>query len=60
MRGLHLLVILVTVTAVDIVVPYFLIGGIASLWASFMFWTALTFLVIVFAIIYTRQWGKNL
>lgn len=59
MRGLHFLVILVTVTVVDLVIPYFVIGEIASLGASFLFWTALTFLIIVFAIIYTSQWGKS-
>ncbi|MFP4255424.1 MAG: hypothetical protein ACLFQ9_01030 [Desulfobacterales bacterium] len=59
MRGLYFLVILVTVTVIDLVVPYFFIGHIASLWASFLFWTALTFLVIVFAIVYTGQWGKS-
>lgn len=59
MRGLYFLIILILITAVDLIVPYFMIGDIATLWASFLFWTVLTFLVIIFAVIYTSQWGKK-
>ncbi|MCF8036271.1 MAG: hypothetical protein K9K62_05330 [Desulfobacteraceae bacterium] len=59
MRGLHFLVILVIVTAVDLLVPYFFIGGIGSLGASYLFWTLLTLIVIVFAVVYTSQWGRR-
>ncbi len=59
MRGLNFLILLTGITAVNLLVPYFAIGGIARLHASFLFWTVLTFLVIVFAIIYTSQWGKR-
>ncbi|MBS3809356.1 MAG: hypothetical protein KGY38_04290 [Desulfobacterales bacterium] len=59
MKGIYFLVILALVTAVDIIVPYFFIGGIASLAACYLFWSALTFAVIVFAIIYTSQWGRR-
>ncbi len=59
MRGLHFLAILVIVTAVDLLVPYFFIGGIASLAASYLFWTVLTLAVIIFAVVYTSQWGRR-
>jgi len=59
MRGLTCLVILIVVTAIDLGLPYFLIGDIASIWASFLFWTLLTLGVIGFAIVYTRQWGRR-
>ncbi|MFW5958217.1 MAG: hypothetical protein ACOCQ0_03575 [Desulfosalsimonas sp.] len=59
MRGLYFLIILTVITVVDLIVPYFLIGEIAALWASFLFWTLLTFLVLLFAVIYTNQWGKK-
>ena len=59
MRGLNFFIILVIITAVDLLVPYFLIGDIASLAASYLFWTALTFLVILFAVIYAGFWGKR-
>jgi hypothetical protein len=59
MRGLNFFIILVIITAVDLLVPYYLIGDIASLAASYLFWTALTFLVILFALIYTGYWGRR-
>ncbi len=59
MRGLYFLVILLAVTAVDLFVPYFLIGDIASLGASYLFWTLLTAAVVGFAIVYTSQWGRR-
>ncbi|MFP3999194.1 MAG: hypothetical protein ACLFUN_05060 [Desulfobacterales bacterium] len=59
MHGRHFLIILTLITAVDLIVPYFLIGDIPSLRASFLFWTVLTSLVITFAVIYTSQWGKR-
>ena len=60
MRGLTCLALLVAVTLIDLGVPYFLFGDIASLWASYLFWTLLALLVILFAIAYTRQWGRRL
>lgn len=59
MRGIYFLVILALVTAVDIIVPYFFIGRIASLAACYLFWSALAFAVIVFAVVYTGQWGRQ-
>lgn len=59
MKGIYFLIILTLVTAVDIIVPYFFIGRIGSLAASYLFWSALTFIVIVFAVVYTRQWGRR-
>lgn len=59
MKGLHFSILLVIVTAVDVFVPYLWIGSIPSLWASFMFWCALTLAVIVFAVAATRKWGKS-
>jgi len=60
MRGFTCLALLVAVTLIDLSVPYFLIGDIASLWASYLFWTLLALLVIIFAIAYTRLWGRQL
>ncbi|MFW6334045.1 MAG: hypothetical protein ACOC0W_02150 [Desulfosalsimonas sp.] len=60
MRGIDFFIILTAVTVVDLLVPYFITGDIASLGASFLFWSLLAFMVIVFTVIYTGRWGKGL
>ncbi|MCF8095432.1 MAG: hypothetical protein K9J79_08740 [Desulfobacteraceae bacterium] len=59
MRGFYFLAILITVTLIDLFVPYIAIGHIASLWASYLFWSLLTLVVIGFVIIYTSRWGRR-
>ncbi|MBA2880575.1 hypothetical protein HNR65_000893 [Desulfosalsimonas propionicica] len=58
MKGTHFTILLVVITAVDVLVPYLWIGDMESLGASFLFWCALTLAVIVFAVAATRNWGR--
>lgn len=58
MKGMHFTVLLVSVTAIDVLVPYLWIGDTPSLGASFLFWCALTLAVILFAGLVTRHWGR--
>ncbi len=58
MKGTHFSILLVIITAIDVLVPYLWIGSIPSLWASFLFWCALALAVILFAIAATRKWGR--
>jgi hypothetical protein len=59
MRGWTCLTVLAAVTLVDLAVPYFFIGDIASIWASYLFWSLLTLAVIVFAVIHAVRWGSG-
>ena len=56
MKGSVFLVLAAVLVAVDILVPYLLLAGVGSFAASFLFWCVLTFGVIVFAWVYTRNW----
>ena len=56
MKGSVFLVLAVILAAVDIVIPYVLLAHYGSFAASFLFWCVLTFGVIVFAWVYTRNW----
>ncbi|MBS0012334.1 MAG: hypothetical protein KFF46_00040 [Desulfobacterales bacterium] len=58
MKGSHFTILIVVITAADVLVPYLWIGDIASLGASFLFWCGLTLAVIVFAAAATRNWGR--
>ncbi len=59
MKGLTSSVMLILLTAIDLGVPYLMIGHIPSIWATYLFWTLLTLGVILFAIVYTSQWGRQ-
>ena len=59
MRGRWFLLSAALLAAVDILVPYLLLGRIAGFLGSYLFWCLLTLSVIVFGIIYTRSWGKD-
>jgi hypothetical protein len=59
MKGLYFFVVAVAVAVIDVVVPFVLIGNVASFSASFLFWCLLTLIVIVAAGIYIRDWGKE-
>ena len=59
MKGTHFTILLIVVTAIDVLVPYLWIGAIPSLGASFLFWCGLTFAVILFAVAATRNWGRT-
>lgn len=59
MRGRTFLAILLLVTALDVLVPYLLIGSIGSFAASFLFWCIIPAAVIAFAYVVTRNWGNT-
>jgi hypothetical protein len=59
MKALYFFVVAVAVAVIDVVVPFVLIGNVASFSASFLFWCLLTLIVIVAAGIYIRDWGKE-
>ena len=56
MKGSVFLILAVVLAAVDIVIPYLVLAQFGSFAASFLFWCVLTFGVIVFAWVYTRNW----
>jgi hypothetical protein len=59
MKGLTFLVLALVLVAVDVLVPYLALAEIPSFAASFLFWSALTLLVILGAAWYTRHWSKR-
>lgn len=59
MRGIVFLVIVIVVTLIDLLVPYLLIGEQARFAASYLFWCALTIVVIGLGISATSRWGRS-
>lgn len=59
MTGRTFLLLAVVLVAVDLLVPYLALAGIASFAASFLFWCVLTLIVILAAAWYTRSWSKE-
>lgn len=59
MKGRTFLLILLGVTAVDVLVPYLLIGQIASFAASFLFWCIVPLATILYAAFATNNWRKS-
>lgn len=59
MRGIPFLILAVVIALVDVLVPYLILGNIASFLASYLFWCLITLGTIIFGIIYTRNWGKK-
>ncbi len=59
MKGRTFLVLAVVLVAVDLLVPYLILADVPSFGASFLFWSALTLLVIIGAGQYIRHWGEK-
>lgn len=59
MRGRTFLILALVVVAVDVLVPYLILADVASFAASFLFWSALTLLVILAAAWHIRHWGEQ-
>jgi hypothetical protein len=59
MKGRIFLIVAIVLGLVDVLVPYLLLAHVQSFAASFLFWCALTLLVIILAGIYTRRWRKS-
>lgn len=59
MTGRAFLLLALVLVAVDLLVPYLALAGIASFAASFLFWCALTLVVILAAAWYTRSWSSE-
>jgi len=55
-KGVQFLLFAVIVAAVDVLVPYLVLAGTGSFWASFFFWCVITLGMIVFAAFSTRSW----
>lgn len=59
MKGRTFLVLAVVLVAVDLLVPYLVLADVPSFAASFLFWSALTFFVLVAAAWHIRHWGER-
>ena len=59
MKGVQFLLLSVFLTAIDVLVPYLVLAGTGSFWASFFFWCAITLAIIVFAGFYTSRWRNQ-
>ena len=59
MKGIHFLILAVVLVIVDVLVPFLVLKDIAGFGASYLFWTILTFLVILFGIVYTGKWRRG-
>lgn len=59
MRGRTFLLILLFVTAVDVLVPYLLIDSIPSFAATYLFWCVVPLATIVFGAVVTGRWGNS-
>lgn len=57
MRGKTVFLILLVISAIDLAVPYLLIGDLGTFAGSYLFWCVLPLVVIVAAAIHTRHWG---
>jgi hypothetical protein len=58
-KGRTFLVLAVALVAVDLFVPYLVLADVPSFAASFLFWSALTLLVIIAAARHIRHWGRE-
>jgi hypothetical protein len=58
-KGRTFLVLAVSLVAVDLLVPYLILADVPSFSASFLFWSALTLLVIIAAAHHIRHWGEK-
>ncbi|MFW6064485.1 MAG: hypothetical protein ACOC8Y_02805 [Candidatus Natronoplasma sp.] len=56
-RTLGFIAVIMTVLSVG--VPYTILGYIARFWASYLFWTVLTFITIVIGFIHLRGWSDK-
>lgn len=59
MKGKTFLVLAVILVAVDVLVPYLVLADVPSFAASFLFWSALTLIVIGAAAWHIRHWGRE-
>ncbi len=59
MKGQTFLVLAVVLVAVDLLVPYLILADVPSFAASFLFWSALTLVVIIAAARHIRHWGEK-
>ncbi len=49
----------IILAALDFFIPFFLLKGIPSFLASYLFWSLLTLAMVIFGAIYTRGWGNS-
>ena len=59
MKGMYFLIFFVALVLVDGLVPYLLLRDISRFTATYLFWCLLTLGMILFAVFYTRRWGKS-
>ena len=59
MRGLHALLLLALLLIVMVLIPYLIIGGIPKFSASYLYWTVIPILVVLWAARYTRGWLRK-
>lgn len=59
MRGRYFLILFAFLALVDGLVPYLLLRNVARFTGTFLFWCLLTLGMILFALFYTRRWGRS-
>lgn len=59
MRGIHAFLFITLLTIIVVLVPYLIIGGIPKFSASYLYWTIIPILVVLWAVWYTRRWFSN-
>lgn len=59
MRGLYAFVLITLLTIVLILVPYLIIGQIPKFSASYLYWSVIPVLTLIWALWYTRGWLKD-
>jgi hypothetical protein len=59
MRGIHAFLFITLLTIIVVLVPYLIIGGIPKFSASYLYWTIIPILVVLWAVWYTRRWFSS-
>lgn len=59
MKTRTLWIIAVFMAVISVVVPYTILGHIPRFRASYLFWTALTILIILIGYLHVRDWGRG-
>lgn len=59
MRGIHAFLFITLLTIIVVLIPYLIIGGIPKFSASYLYWTIVPIVVVLWAIWYTKRWFQK-